>query len=73
MHLDYYQNNQEKVKSENIAMQKDGLESEEQREGAKLGIKIASELEQSQKEDIREGTEIGLEIARELSNRNVEE
>ena len=50
-------------KSENITMQKDRLASEEQREGAKLGIKIASELEQSQKEDIREGTEIGLEIA----------
>ena len=62
-----------KSKSENISMQKDRLASEEQREGAKLGIKIASELEQSQKEDIREGTEIGLEIARELSNRNGEE
>ena len=60
-------------KSENITMQKDRLASEEQREGAKLGIKIASELEQSQKEDIREGTEIGLEIARELSNRNGEQ
>ena len=62
-----------KSKSENISMQKDRLASEEQREGAKLGIKIASELEQSQKQDIREGTEIGLEIARELSNRNGEE
>ena len=50
-------------KSENITMQKDRLASEEQREGAKLGIKIASELEQSQKEDIREGTEIGLELS----------
>ena len=60
-------------KSQNITMQKDRLASEEQREGAKLGIKIASELEQSQKEDIREGTEIGLEIARELSNRNGEQ
>tara|TARA_R110002020_G_scaffold172144_2_gene362378 strand:- start:4792 stop:7236 length:2445 start_codon:yes stop_codon:yes gene_type:complete len=57
----------------NLQLQKDRLESEEQREGAKLGVKLATDLDQSRKDDIREGTNIGLEIARELGNRDGEE
>ena len=60
-------------KMANLELQKDRLESEEQREGAKLGVKLATELDQSRKDDIREGTNIGLEIARELGNRDGEQ
>ena len=58
------------AKSQNIEMQKDRLESEELRDGAKIGVRLATDLDQSRRDDISEGTNIGLEIARELANSN---
>ena len=55
-------------KSQNIELQKDRLESEDQRAGAKLGIQLATELDRARQDEIAEGTNIGLEIARELAN-----
>jgi len=51
----------------NMALQKTRLESEEKREGARLGLKAATELDKAERQDRREGAKIGLEIARELS------
>ena len=59
-------------KSQNIELQKDRLESEDQRAGAKLGIQLATELDRARQDEIAEGTNIGLEIARELANSNNE-
>ena len=55
-------------KSQNIELQKDRLESEDQRAGAKLGVQLATELDRARQDEIAEGTNIGLEIARELAN-----
>ena len=57
-------------KSQNIELQKDRLESEDQRAGAKLGVQLATELDRARQDEIAEGTNIGLEIARELANSN---
>ena len=59
-------------KSQNIELQKDRLESEDQRAGAKLGVQLATELDRARQDEIAEGTNIGLEIARELANSNNE-
>ena len=59
-------------KSQNIELQKDRLESEDQRAGAKLGVQLATELDRARQDEITEGTSIGLEIARELANSNNE-
>tara|TARA_R100000234_G_scaffold29647_3_gene17238 strand:- start:6690 stop:9140 length:2451 start_codon:yes stop_codon:yes gene_type:complete len=59
-------------KAQNIEMQKERLESEDLREGAKLGVKLATDLDESKASQISEGTNIGLEIARELANSNNE-
>ena len=59
-------------KSQNIELQKDRLESEDQRAGAKLGVQLATELDRARQDEISEGTNIGLEIARELANSNNE-
>jgi len=56
------------AKMENIELQKDRLESEEKRDGARLGVKIAQELEKNKEKAISEGTKIGLQMARELTN-----
>ena len=56
------------AKMENIELQKDRLESEEKRDGARLGVKIAQELDKNKEKAISEGTKIGLQMARELTN-----
>jgi hypothetical protein len=56
------------AKMENIELQKERLESEEKRDGARLGVKIAQELDKNKEKAISEGTKIGLQMARELTN-----
>jgi len=58
---------QETKDAASMALQKTRLESEEKREGARLGLKAATELDKAERQDRREGAKIGLEIARELS------
>ena len=57
-----------KAKSENIDIQKERIESEEKREGVRVGVQIASELEKNKREDVRDGIELGREIAREIDS-----
>jgi len=58
------------AKAANIAVQKDRIESEEKREGVKLGVKIAEDADDRRREDLREGIELGREIAREIVGDN---
>ena len=57
-------------KMANQELQKDRLESEEKREGARLGVKIATETDKARREDISQGIELGREIAEDLTSKN---
>ena len=54
------------AKAANVEVQKDRIESEEKREGARLGVKIAQDAEDARREDLRDGIVLGREIAREI-------
>ena len=43
------------------------IEAQNQREGAKLGVELATELDKNQRADQREGAKLGIEVARELT------
>ena len=43
------------------------ISAENQREGARLGVKLATDLDKSQREDQKEGAKLGIEIAKELT------
>jgi len=43
------------------------IAAENQREGARLGVKLATDLDKSQREDQKEGAKLGIEIAKELT------
>ena len=51
----------------NQELQKERLESEERREGARLGVKIATETDKARREDVKQGIELGREIARDIT------
>ena len=38
-----------------------------QREGARLGVKLATDLDKAQRDDQKEGAKLGIEIAKELT------
>jgi hypothetical protein len=57
-------------KAVNAELQKDRLESEEKREGARLGVKVATETDKARREDVRQGIELGREIAKDLVGTN---
>ena len=46
------------------------IEAQNQREGAKLGVQLATDLDKNQREDQREGAKLGIEVAKELTNSN---
>ena len=56
------------AKMGNQELQKERLESEERREGARLGVKIATETDKARREDVKQGIELGREIAREITD-----
>ena len=53
-------------KASNVEVQKDRLQSEEKREGARLGVKVATETDKARREDIKQGIELGREMAKDL-------
>lgn len=55
---------------ENAAIQRERLKSEDLREGARLGVRVASQIEDAKVKQKTEGTRLGIEIARELANQN---
>jgi hypothetical protein len=54
------------TKSSNAQIQQERISAENQREGARLGVKLATDLDKSQREDQKEGAKLGIEIAKEL-------
>src|SRR6056300_709355 len=51
------------VKEANIELQEDRLKSEERREGARLGVKVATEADQARRADMKDGIDLGREMA----------
>jgi hypothetical protein len=57
----------EKVsKEQNIDVQRERIESEEVREGARIGAKIAEGNDKNKKDAILEGTKIGIQLGKEM-------
>jgi len=56
------------AKEANMDLQEDRLKSEERREGARLGVKVATEADQARRADIKDGIDLGREMAREMSD-----
>ena len=56
------------VKEANIELQEDRLKSEERREGARLGVKVATETDKARREDMKSGIELGRQMAREMTD-----
>ena len=54
-------------KQANAQLQAERISSENQRAGAQIGARIATELDKTQREDKREGARLGIEIAKELA------
>jgi len=54
------------TKSSNAQIQQERISAENQREGARLGVKLATDLDNSQRSDQKEGAKLGIEIAKEL-------
>jgi hypothetical protein len=57
-------------KAVNAELQEDRLKSEERREGARLGVKVATETDKARREDVKQGIELGREIAKDLVETN---
>ena len=55
------------AKSSNAQIQAERISAENQREGARLGVKLATDLDDSQRKDQAEGAKLGIEIAKELA------
>ena len=56
------------AKEANMDLQEDRLKSEERREGARLGVKVATEADQARRADMKDGIDLGREMAREMSD-----
>jgi hypothetical protein len=54
-------------KQANAQLQAERISSENQRAGAQIGARLATELDKAQREDKREGAKLGIEIAKELA------
>ena len=60
---------QHKIQMDTAKLQLDAerISSENQREGARLGVKLATDLVEAQRKDQAEGAKLGIEIAKELA------
>jgi len=56
-------------KSENIAVQRERIQSEDSREGARIGVRIAEKDQDADREDKKEGVRMGIDIANRLADR----
>jgi hypothetical protein len=54
-------------KQANVELQAQRISSENQREGARIGARLATELDKAQRDDRKEGAKLGIEIAKELA------
>jgi hypothetical protein len=58
-------------KSENIAVQRERIQSEDSREGARIGVRIAENSQDAEREDKKEGFRMGIDIANRFADRTV--
>jgi hypothetical protein len=58
------------AKSSNAQIQKERIEAENKREGARLGVKLASDLDKADRDEKKEGVKLGVEIAKEIAKDN---
>jgi len=58
------------AKNANAEIQKERIEAENKREGARLGVKLASDLDKADREEKKEGVRLGVEIAKEIEKNN---
>lgn len=56
----------EKIKSANVAVQSERIESEDRRAGANLGVKIATDMRGEANDMRAKGAEMGLEVAKDI-------
>jgi hypothetical protein len=56
--------------AENIAVQRERIKSEDSREGARIGVRIAQDTAEAERADKNEGVRMGIEIANRLADRN---
>jgi hypothetical protein len=58
----------DRSKSEgNIDVQRERIRSEDRREGARIGVRVASQIEDAKRQDKNEGVRLGIDIAKELT------
>ena len=50
-----------------IQLEADKIKAQNQREGAKLGVELATELDKNQRADQQAGAKLGIEVAKELT------
>ena len=49
-----------------LQLEAEKIKAQNQREGAKLGVTLATELDKNQREDQQAGAKLGIEVAKEL-------
>ena len=54
------------AKANTTEVEKERIASQERQEGARLGVKIATEQDKLTRSDVKEGVQIGLDIAKQL-------
>jgi hypothetical protein len=55
------------AKQSNAQLQAQRISSENQRAGAQIGARLATELDKAQRSDKQAGAKLGIEIAKELA------
>ena len=51
----------------NIGVQRERIRSEDRREGARIGVRVASQIEDAKRQDKNEGIRLGIDIAKQLT------
>jgi len=57
---------EERIKTGNLTLQEDRLQSEDRRAGAQIGARLATQLSAEQGKDRREGAKLGLKVAEDI-------
>lgn len=53
--------------AENIAVQRERIRSEDRREGARIGVRVATQIDDASRADKKDGVRLGMEIAKGLA------
>jgi hypothetical protein len=51
----------------NIDVQRERIRSEDRREGARIGVRVATQIEDAKRQDKNEGIRLGIDIAKQLT------